>query len=427
MPTHAVPPPHDLAQTLDLGNIDTWRKHRLTLVAAAVIGAIVIGLAVALLSPGSGNADQYLTSEAQRGDLTVTVSATGALQPVNQVDIGSEISGVIERVEVDFNDRVKRGQVLLRFDTEQLTARVVQARANLRAAEAKLEETKATVMETAARLARMEALEKQQLCSPEDCDAARATHARSQAQAQNMEAQVALARAALNVDESNLQKAVLRSPIDGIVLNRQVEPGQTVAASFQTPVLLTIAEDLRQMELHVAIDEADVGQVAREQEASFTVDAYPNRHFSARILDVHYAPQVVQDVVTYEALLSVDNSELLLRPGMTATADIVVNHITDALLAPNAALRFSPPKNNSADTAQSGGFLRSLMLGPPRQPAKERKTAAKAQQQVWTLRDGQPAAIPVTIGSSDGRMSQVLTGEVQPGMTLLVDVVRARK
>ena len=425
MPTPETPSP-ELDPALDLDGTGAKRRRRLKFLLLAIVAAVAVGLAYAWLRPATGTATQFKTAEAQRGDLTVTVSATGTLQPVNQVDIGSEISGLIESVEVDYNDPVKRGQVLIRFDTEQLKAKVVQARASLQAAEAKLEDAKATVVQTKARLARMEALEKQQLCSPEDCDVARADYARAKAQVLNNDAQVALAKAALEVDETNLQKAVIRSPIDGIVMNRQVEPGQTVAASFQTPVLLTIAEDLRQMELHVAVDEADVGQVATGQEATFSVDAYPNKQFNAHILMVHYAPQVVQDVVTYEAVLSVDNSELLLRPGMTATADIVVNNITDAMLVPNAALRFTPPKTTNNNGSQSG-FLRSLLPGPPPRPAKERKTTAKGGQQVWTLRNGRPVAIAIIAGVSDGRMTQVLKGEVQPDMPLIVDVLRSRK
>ena len=396
--------------------------------AVAVIGIAVIGTIVLLAGSPSKSAIQYTTAEAQQGMLIVTVTATGRLEPVNQVDVGSELSGTIKSVEVDFNDHVKRGQPLAHLDTEQLEARVVQARASLRAAEAKLSDAKATVLESKAKLQRQETLAKQNLTSVENVDVARATNARAEAAVDNAAAQVALSRAALDADETNLRKAVISSPIDGIVLSRNVEPGQTVAASFQTPVLFTLAEDLRQMELLVDVDEADVGQVQPGQEATFTVDAYANRRFPARILKVHYAPKITQDVVTYEASLSVDNSDLLLRPGMTATADIAVKSLDDALLVPNAALRFTPLSPAKNASGQGRSMLRALLPGPPRAPPKERptKTAKEVSNRVWTLRDGEPVAVPVKIGASDGRMTEVLSGDIKAGMPLIVDIAKSR-
>ena len=396
--------------------------------AVVVIGIAVIGTIVLLAGSPSKSAIQYTTAEAQQGMLIVTVTATGRLEPVNQVDVGSELSGTIKSVEVDFNDHVKRGQPLAHLDTEQLEARVVQARASLRAAEAKLSDAKATVLESKAKLQRQETLAKQNLTSVENVDVARATHARAEAAVANAAAQVALSRAALDADETNLRKAVISSPIEGIVLSRNVEPGQTVAASFQTPVLFTLAEDLRQMELLVDVDEADVGQVQPGQEATFTVDAYTNRRFPARILKVHYAPKITQDVVTYEASLSVDNSDLLLRPGMTATADIAVKSLDDALLVPNAALRFTPLSPAKNASGQGRSMLRALLPGPPRAPPKERptKTAKEVSNRVWTLRDGEPVTVPVKIGASDGRMTEVLSGDIKAGMPLIVDIAKSR-
>ena len=233
-----------------------------------------------------------------------------------------------------------------------------------------------------------------------------------------------LAEAQLDADKTILEKAVIHSPINGIVLKRNVEPGQTVAASFQAPVLFTLAEDLAKMDLHVDIDEADVGQVKVDQKASFTVDAYPELYFSARILKVYYAPQVEQDVVTYEALLSVDNTELMLRPGMTATADIIIKKVEDVMIVPNASLRFNPPQ-----TTTKSSVLRSILPGPPRRPAKQRKVdiSAKTQQQIWILQDGEPTAIPVTIGATNGRITVILEGNIKVGQELLVDVIRATR
>ena len=234
------------------------------------------------------------------------------------------------------------------------------------------------------------------------------------------------AQAAIDAEHTTLGKANLLSPIKGIVRDRAAEPGQTVAASFQTPVLFTLAENLAQMELHVDVDEADVGQVREGQDARFTVDAYPGRDFPAKITEVHFASQTVDGVVTYETVLQVDNSALLLRPGMTATADIMVNQIDDALLIPNAALRFSPP---ALDTQKSGGgLLRSLLPRPPH-PAKNREEPSngKKQQRVWALLDGQAVAISVTTGATDGVNTEALSGDIEPGTRLIVDTISKDK
>jgi HlyD family secretion protein len=417
----------DIQKSLGLDKQASGRRRAIRWIAMA-IGIAVIGAIVLFTGGTDKSAVQYSMAEAKQGTLIVTVTATGRLEPLNQVDVGSELSGTIKSVEVDFNDRVKRGQPLAHLDTEQLEARVVQGRASLKAAEAKLLDARATVLEARANLRRQERLAKQNLTSVENLDAARATNARAEAAVANANAQVALSGAALDADETNLRKAVISSPIDGIVLSRNVEPGQTVAASFQTPVLFTLAEDLRQMELLVDVDEADVGQVQPGQEATFTVDAYPNQYFPARVIRVHYAPKITQDVVTYEASLSVDNSNLLLRPGMTATADIAVKSLDDALLVPNAALRFTPPSSVKNSSGQRRGMLRVLFPGPPRTPPKERadKSTKEVSNRVWTLRNGEPVAIPVKVGASDGRMTEVLGGDIKAGTPLIVDLARSK-
>ena len=279
----------------------------------------------------------------QRGNLTVVVTATGTLEPVNQVDVGSELSGIIDIVEVDYNDRVELGQVLARLDTDKLQAEVLQSQAALEAAQAKILEAQATVLETHLKSQRCDRLAVKKMCSQEDVDSSVAAYKRARAEEGSARAQVAEARAKLGADQTNFAKAVIHSPIDGIVLVRNVEPGQTVAATLQAPVLFTLAEDLAKMELHVDVDEADVGLVEAGQTAHFTVDAYPERTFPARITQVRFGSQTVDGVVTYETVLNVDNSDLSLRPGMTATADITVKRIENAILVPNAALRFTPP------------------------------------------------------------------------------------
>lgn len=392
---------------------------------------VLLGILTAFFFQFSGKPDtveEYKTANSRLGDMTVTISATGTLQPVNQVQLGSEISGLIDEVLVDYNDLVKKDQVLAKINTDQLTSKIEQSQAALLLSDARLNEAETTLAETEARWKRMQALEKEAMCSPEECDAAKASYLRAKASVASARAQQVQSKAQLQSDKTLLEKAMIRAPISGIVLSRNVEPGQTVAASFQTPVLFTLAEDLTHMELHVDIDEADVGQVAAGQKARFSVDAYPQKQFNAQITKVHYAPKVVQDVVTYEALLSVNNSGMLLRPGMTASAEIVTQQIRDAILVPNTALRFNPFNNQTKARKAQNSVLRSILPGPPRQPEKQRKGKSEDDSpKVWVLKDGVPVSISVTTGATNGRMTQILSGDVKPDMELLVDIVRIKK
>jgi len=407
---------------LDLGD-QHGRRYGPWLVLLAI--AVIAGFALwSWLGAGGGPAIGYVTENATRGQLTVTVTATGTLQPVNQVDVGSEISGTIRTVQVDFNDRVTKGQVLATLDTDQQRARVNQARAALELAQAQVKQTEATIIETRNTLKRTSELEKVGMAPQESLDSAQAAYTRAVADHARSTAQVEQARAALDAEQTTLDKATLRSPIDGIVLNRVVEPGQTVAASFQTPVLFTLAENLAQMELHVDVDEADVGQVREGQRAEFTVDAYGNRRFPATISEVHFASQTVDGVVTYETVLGVDNSGLLLRPGMTATADIVVKEIDDALLLPNAALRFEPPERPTAEQSGGGSWFGRLIPHRPHSPKMHMSgNPADEQDEVWTLRDGEPSPVVVTTGASDGFHTEILSGDIQAGTPVITDTV----
>jgi len=409
---------NDIEQVLSMDRPVAGRRRGLWL-SALLIVALALLLAYLRFSSSNGAAISYVTAEIQRGDLRVTVTATGTLEPVNQVDVGSELSGTIETVEADFNDHVRQGQVLARLDTDRLRADVVEARASLESEKAKLEEAKATVLETRLAFARCEKLASRQLCSGEDLDTARAKYLRAQAVESSARAQVAVASATLEGKETELNKASIRSPIDGLVLSRQIEPGQTVAASLQAPVLFTLAEDLAQMELHVAVDEADVGQIAEAQTAEFTVDAYPDRTFPAIISQVRYAPRTVEGVVTYETLLAVDNSDLLLRPGMTATAVITVRQLRDVLLLPNAALRFAPPIEATA-VRGGRGIIGSIFPRPP--PANRRSNDERqGGQRVWLPAGEAPRAVTVTTGASDGKLTELVSGELQPGQAVIVD------
>ncbi|WP_295586627.1 efflux RND transporter periplasmic adaptor subunit [uncultured Lamprocystis sp.] len=389
----------------------------LTLLAAA-------GAAATLLKDGTQEQVRFRTAAVERGDLTVKVSATGQLQPVTQVEVGTEVSGTIDRVEVDFNDRVRTGQILARLDPDQSQAKFRQSRAALTLAQAGVEEAQATVTETAGKLRRVRDMVAKRMSSGEELDTAAAAAERAVAALAVAKAKVEQAQAQLDADHRTLEKTEIRSPIDGTVLKRQVEPGQTVAASLQTPVLFTLAEDLTQMELNVAVDEADVGQVAAGQSAEFTVDAYPNRRFPATITQVRFAPETVGGVVTYAALLALDNADLSLRPGMTATAEIVVKALSDVVLVPNTALRFSPPQPRPAKSADLSLVGMLLPSRPPEARRLPRAAAPGQGPRVWTLQDGTPTPLDIKTGATDGNLTEVLDGALEPGTVLLVDVER---
>lgn len=415
-----------LADLLGQQSASSRRAKTRWIVAAALI--LLAAGAYFFLRPDSGTAAlRYQTEPVIRGNLTVTVSATGTLQPINQVDVGSELSGIVEAVLVDDNDQVTKGQVLARLDTSKLEDQVAKSRAAVVAAEAQVQQMQATVEEARANLARLRQvaeLSGGKVPSKAELETAEAALKRAIANEAAAHAAVIQAKATLQSDETNLSKAYIRSPINGVVLLRQVEPGQTVAASLQAPVLLTLAEDLSQMELRVDVDEADVGRVREGQPATFTVDAYPDRKYPATIVRVSYGSQVKDNVVTYPTLLRVDNSDLSLRPGMTATAEIVTAQRENVLLVPSAALRYSPLPPSSAN--RGPGFVGSLMPRPPMRRMATRPANGNGEgTRVWVLRDGQPVPVSVVTGASDGRYTEIIGGELQEGMAVITDSVGA--
>lgn len=421
----------DVAKTLGVerrGSRLRWAVLFILLIGVVGAGAVA---AAAWLKQEKTDGVKYETEAISRGDLIVTVSATGTLEPLTKVEVGIEVSGTIKTVEVDYNDKVEVGQVLARLDTSKLEAQTLQSTAALEAARAKLLQAQATVQETEAQLARLNEVRRLsdgKMPSQYEFDAQKAASARAQADAASAKASVAQAQATLDANKSDLSKAVIHSPINGVVLKRSIEPGQTVAAMFQSPVLFTLAEDLTQMELMVDVDEADVGQVRAGQEASFTVDAYPDQVFPALTTQVRYGSQTVDGVVTYKAVLRVDNPDLLLLPGMTATAQLIVDKREKALLVANAALRFTPPKTETKKDDSGKGLLFRILPGPPMPETTKREepNLRKKEQQVWVLREGQLTAIPFTKGLTDGKKTEVVTGDLKEGMEIVTSATVAK-
>jgi HlyD family secretion protein len=376
---------------------------------------------------GGESAVRYETEAPHRGELVVTVTATGTLQPTNQVDVGSELSGLVRDVYVDFNDVVKKGQVIARLDSTRLEAQVSQSQAALDAALARVAQAKASRLEAIAQLARLERVREMsdgKVPSATELDAARAVAERARAEVASMEAATGQARATLSTQRTDLAKTAIRSPIDGVVLKRTVEPGQTVAASLQAPVLFTLAEDLTHMELLVSVDEADVAAVAEKQHAKFTVDAWPGEHFDADVIQVRYGADALEGVVTYGVLLRVDNALRRLRPGMTATAEIEVKHVKDALLVPNAALRFAPPEKAAEEEHSLLGAL--FARRPPPKPKATGRDERAREQRVYRLRGDELEAVDVTVGATDGMLTEIVAGKLSPSDALAVSVSTAK-
>lgn len=398
---------------------------------ASVAAALLLAGAVVLYASTGRSDVSYRTSEVKKGDLTVTVTATGTLQPVEQVEVGTEVSGTIKAVLVNYNDKVKEGQVLAKLDTTKLDAQVLQSEATLNYARAKLLETQATVSETQSKLNRFkESLELSggKVPSRTEYDSADAAFKRAKAQEATARADIAKAQATLKANRSDLAKATIRSPINGIILERKVEPGQTVAASLQTPLLFKLAEDLGQMELRVFVDEADVGQVKEGQIAIFTVDAFPEKKFPARVREARFAATTENNVVTYETILEVDNKDMALRPGMTATAFITVNSVSDALLVPNAALRFTPPQDKSQKESSGGSKLLTSLLSRRPPGTGDRQVQRQIDNtSLWRVEGKDIVQMKVKAGVTDGIMTQILEGDLVPGALVATDIVRAKQ
>jgi HlyD family secretion protein len=408
-----------LQAVLDRNRASDWlRKMPPAWLLISAAGLLTTMVLVWYFTASSTKTLQYVTKPVSRGDVIVTVRATGTIQPTDKVEISSELSGTMREVLVDFNHTVKRGQVLARLDTEALDAQLASARASLAARRARVREVDATVSESRAALGRAQSLFARQFLSQQGLEQARAAYERAVASLGSAQADMAVTAGELKVRQTNMSKATIRSPIDGIVLARNVEPGQTVASSLQAPVLFTLAQDLKRMQLEVDIDEADVSLVRADNKATFWVEGLAARVFPASITVIHYSPETVAGVVTYKTILTIDNSELLLRPGMTATADIKVQEVLDTLLLPNAALRFSP---KSATGTPQQSWLQRLMPRAPGRRTAQRTKAPGDGKSVWVLVGEAAEERQVETGASDGNNTSITSGDLKVGDLVIVD------
>jgi HlyD family secretion protein len=305
-------------------------------------------------SRGDNDEQAFRTEAVTRGEIRTAISATGTLSATATVDVGTQVSGILQTVDVDYNDIVKKNEVIARIDPSTYQARLEQASASLASARAGLNESQASARNAEADYARKSDLAKRQLVSRTDADLALAARDQARARIVSASAQVRQQQANLDSARLDLEKTVIRSPVDGVVLSRAVEPGQTVAASLQTPVLFKIAGDLRQMEIVLAIDEADIGQVRNGQSVKFSVDAFPDRNFRGKVKQIRLAAANTANVITYPVVVQVDNSDQTLLPGMTANAEIEISNRENVLSVANAALRFKPTTDAADQPAIAG-------------------------------------------------------------------------
>ncbi|MEW6419153.1 MAG: efflux RND transporter periplasmic adaptor subunit [Nitrospirota bacterium] len=370
----------------------------------AIIGAIIIIIAVAgfLLLRGRGKEPQFRTEKVVKGDIEMAVTATGTVNPVTTVLVGTQVSGTIKNIYVDFNSPVKKGQLIARIDPALFEAQMNQARANLLSAKANLEKAEATQIDAKRTMERNKELLSKNLIAQSDFDTAGTNYETAKASVSAAKAQVAQSKAALSSAETNLYYTKIVSPVDGIVVSRNVDVGQTVAASFQTPTLFSIAQDLTKMQIDANVDEADIGKVKTRQDVEFNVDAYPDITFKGKVWQVRNAPITVQNVVTYDVVIQVDNSELKLKPGMTANVSIIVSIKKNVLKIPNAALRFKPAEKVKPVVQQKGAG-------------------------VWILEQERPKRVPVTIGISDGNYTELISGKINEGQEVIVESLTKAK
>ncbi len=371
-------------------------------IAVVIVALVAIGLYLSLRSGTNGI--QYKTAPLTSGSIRSTVTATGTVNPVVTVNVGTQVSGTIKFIHADYNSVVKKGQIIAEIDPAILSAQVDQARANLLAAKANVLKARATLADSKRTMERNRQLIAKHLISQSDFDTSETTWQSNEAQLKANEAQVAQAQAALNSAETNLAYTKIISPVNGIVVSRNVDVGQTVAASFQTPTLFNIAQDLTKMQIDTSVDEADIGKVQVGQNVDFNVDAYPDILFRGKVAQVRINPTTVSNVVTYDVVIQVDNKELKLKPGMTANVSIVTAVKEGVLKAPNSALRFKPA--NSEEKTAKG---------------------AKRGQALWILVENKPKRVKVAAGISDGSFTEISSDGLKEGQEVITEALNKSK
>lgn len=369
------------------------------LIGATVV--IALGIIAFIAFRSKEEEPKFRTEKVTKGDIVQTVTATGTVNAVTTVLVGTQVSGTIKHIYVDFNSPVKKGQLIAQIDPATFEAQVEQAKANLLLASANLEKAEASLVDAQRTMNRNRELFSRNLIARSELDTSETNYETAKAQVSASKAQVSQAEAALKNAETNLRYTRILSPVDGIVISRNVDVGQTVAATFQTPTLFTIAQDLTKMQIDTNVDEADIGKIKAGQDVEFTVDAYPDITFKGRVSQVRIAPIIVQNVVTYDVVIRVDNPEIKLKPGMTANVSIIVAGKNNVLKIHNAALRFRPPETGKPSVFKGTG--------------------------VWTLKNGKPRRIEVTTGISDGNYTEIVSGELKEGQEIIVESITKAK
>jgi HlyD family secretion protein len=394
-----------IEQTLGLNAPKKSPLKKFLLIGGVIV--LMIGGGWLWVQSSASTKTEYLTAPAQIKELTTTVSATGNLEPINTIDVGIEVSGTITDVLVDYNDHVKAGQILARLDTTKLISQVTSSKASLLRYHANISAAKASLSNAQNEYERIHKMYKEtggNYPSKKEVDETGNALLSAKAGLEAAIAQAAQASAELEAHEDNLRKAIVVSPVEGIILERKVEPGQTVVASMQTPVLFKMAKGLDTMKVLVSVDEADIGQVKEKQKVSFNVDAYPNEEFKGIITQLRLNSQMVNGVVTYDAVVEVPNSDLKLRPGMTATAQIITGVLPNTLVVPNAALRFTPPKSKEEKANAS------------------QETSKINEKSVWVLKEKKLSSINVKVGKSDGISTAITSPNLKAGDKVIIGV-----
>jgi len=385
----------------------TKLKNKKIIIGSAIVVLILAAGLFFYLTSGN-NGPKFRTQAATQGDIRATVTATGTMNAVTTVLVGTQVSGTIKTLFVDFNSPVKKGQILAQIDPATFQAQVDQARANLLAAQANVQKAEASVVDTRRTLERNKTLFARNLIAKSDVDTAETNSLSAEAQLSASKAAVAQTRAALDFAETNFRYTKIISPVDGTVISRNVDVGQTVAASFQTPTLFNIAQDLTRMQIDTSVDEADIGKIKVDQPVEFSVDAYPDITFKGKVSEVRNAPITVQNVVTYDVVVKVDNPDLKLKPGLTANVSIILDEKKGVLRVPNSTLRFRPAETSKETTPQKG-------------PADQKGSA------VWVLADKKPKRVGVKTGISDGNYTEILSGDLKEGDAVIVESISGAK